>query len=264
MTGRVPVLGDLRESVLRLLAPAGDVQLPSLSREELFALGDCPALAHTDDQKWWDGLSGSEQVLVRGTAERGLLARNLLRLPEGSDELELDEGVWTILAARRRPSWLAIMQGLDEPGAEVQVIVSGIDLSPGLTMAVLVRARIAGVHAHRLIAAPKAPGVMVDWLLREPTTGRVGSEPVTSAPVGRTVEILRPRDPGTDDQVRYARAVVLLAAGARVRWSRIHPDGTPGEPEPVTGPELTGWLAAACGLLGEPVPGEPMAAGAGR
>jgi hypothetical protein len=249
---------DLIETVERLLKPEGDLQLPSLTREELFSLGDRPALVDQAAVEWREALTPSEQDLVKTTAQRSLLARNLLLARAGRPELDVDEQVAVLLAARRTPSWLAVLRGPDEPGGGVQIVVSGIDVEPGLTRAALISAGIEGIYAHRLLDAQKVPAELAAWLLRPTAPGWSGAPSATGGanrPAGRTIEVVRPSDSGPDsggpERVGYAHAVVMVTPGGQTRWAKVSPDGDRAAPEPVTAPELAEWLAA-CGLLGEP------------
>ena len=72
-------MDDARGLVDAVLA-GEDGRLPSLTREELIALGDNPVLRSAEDDAWWAGLDEAAQVAVLFTARRGLVARDLLRV----------------------------------------------------------------------------------------------------------------------------------------------------------------------------------------
>lgn len=229
---------DTSRTVLDILADPGDGTLPSLTREELFTLSDAPALAHAGDREWWHGLDATARELVAQTAQRGLVARNLLLAAEGGDGLVIDRRIRTILRARSEPSWLAV---LGEPAnTDVQIVASGIDLRDAQTAAALVSARLEGIYLNRLVSPADALDTLADWLVREPQQDE--------NPTGRTIELLAPRRPGLVDQVTSTRAIVL---GNGHSWVLCEVElDQPGDPRPVDARALHEWLASLLGLGG--------------
>lgn len=231
-------MADLSEVVVDLLATDGDHQLPSLTREELYALGDQPVLADAADVRWWDGLSQHARDLVAETAQRGLIARNLITASDAvqGPPLVVDDSVQVILQARRMPSWLIVVGEPtdDKTLPPAQVALSGIDLREHDTSAVLMSTRIAGIYAHRLTRPRTALDAAAEWLLAVPDA--------PAGPVGRTVEVILPVDLGRSG-VGDTRAIVLTA-GDQARISVLDADGQPGEPEPTDQAMLREWLIA--------------------
>jgi hypothetical protein len=224
-----------RRRVQELLAAGDDVHLPALTREELFALGDAPALVHAGDQQWWDALGPAERELVAATAQRSLIARNLLVAHPERDAFVPAPDVGVVLAARQAPSWLLVLR---EPQTDpnVWLVLHGIAVDPA-PEAALVAARVEGVYAHRLLALDAALATAADWLLRPPAPG--------AAPVGRTVEAITPRRPG-QAEVGDRRSIVLAGPdGARV--CDLDAAGERGEPAPVDPAGLRDRLRAALG-----------------
>ena len=185
-----PAADPTARTVLEILARPDDGTLPSLTREELWTLSDSPVLAHAGDTAWWEALDAEERELVMQTAQRGLVARNLLVASATGDGLDVDPQVAVVLRGRSEPSWLAV---LGQPAdRDVQLVVSGIDLQADVTAAALVSARLAGIHLQRLVPPDEAVTVMSEWLLRDP--------PEAGTTTGRTVEILHPsRTSGVSD-----------------------------------------------------------------
>lgn len=231
---------DTGRIVLDILAEPGDGTLPSLTREEMFALSDEPVLAHGGDRTWWDGLDDVGRELVQQTAQRGLVARNLLVAALDDDGLLVDGRVRAILRARAEPSWLVV---LGEPAnTDVQIVASGIDLHADETTASLVSARLAGIYLNRLVAPASAVDILADWLTR-------GAQQDDEA-TGRTIEILAPRRPGAVGPATSVRAIVL-GDGASWVLSEVNAQtGEPGDPRPTSGAELREWLAAHLALVG--------------
>lgn len=243
-------MSDLSQAVLDLLGAAGDARLPSLTRDELFALGDEPALAHGEDERWWAALDTPSRSLVAETAQRGLIARNLVVATEGDPPLVVADSVQVVLRARHSPAWLVV---LGEPGADegvpaVQVALLGIDLAAHETSAVLIQTRLVGIWAHRLTRPDVAVDAAVSWLLRPPLPGQ--------DVVGRTVEVLLPAaapGSGTTD----VRAVVMTNGAEAVLagfGSDAGPEepAEPPEPRPLDAGGLRRWLVNAVGSLADP------------
>jgi hypothetical protein len=233
-------MSDLHQAVLDLLGSAGDAKLPSLTRDELFALGDRPALGHAEDDLWWAELDSEARDLVAETAQRGLIARNLIVAGESDPPLAVADPVQIVLRTRNAPAWLLV---LGEPGADstlpaVQVALLGIDLAAHRTSAVLIATRIVGIWAHRLTVPAIAMDAAVSWLLRPPPAGK--------KTVGRTIEALLPASApgaGTTD----SRAIVMTS-GRQTVLSRIGRDG-PGISRLVSRADLRGWIIDAIGSL---------------
>jgi len=230
-------MADPSTTVRRLLDGADDVTLPTLTREELVALGDAPVLADGADAQWWTGLDADARQLVVQAAQRGLVARRLLTARPGQDELFVADEVQVILRARHEPSWLVVLREPDQTeGADVRVVVSGIDLRVHETAAALIGIRVDGIYAHRLAAGPTAVEAVVGWLLRPPAPG--------ASTVGRTVEALTPAEVGTT--VTYQRAILI---GTGAAWQRAFVDtaGNPADPEPIDEAALRTWIGHLMG-----------------
>ncbi|HEX2892610.1 MAG TPA: hypothetical protein VHO29_01235 [Marmoricola sp.] len=228
---------DLAAATARLTGETGDRQLVSLTREELYGVGDDPVLGHAADVVWWDALTDREQGLVLETAQRGLVARNLL-VPDGEGELVAADEVRVVLAARKAPSRIVVLTDpavRSSDGVGLQVAVLGLPVPEGAPYAFVVSVRIEGVYLHRLVTAEHAPEVAAEWLLRAPA-----DEP---GEAGRTVEVL---DPGSVDTVAARHRAVVVGRDGAWALSEVV-DGTPGEPDPVDGAALRTWLAARMG-----------------
>lgn len=234
---------DLAAAVLALLGSHGDVQLPALTREELRALGDQPVLGHGGDDAWWAELDVPARELVVETAQRGLIARNLIVGSDGDPPLRVADPVQVVLRARHEPAWILVVAqpSPDSTTPAAQVALYGIDLAEHDTAAVLIAARIEGIYAHRLTVPTVAVDAAVEWLLAPPADDAVT--------VGRTAEVLLPADPQRRDAVAEARAIVL---GTGTEWclSVLDATGEPSDPQPTDAPDLREWLIAAIAGLG--------------
>lgn len=232
---------DLAAAIAVLIEETGDRQLASLTREELYGVGDDPVLGHAADLVWWDGLTEREQGLVLETAQRGLVARNLL-VPDGADEVVAADEVRIVLAARRAPSRIVVLTDAavrTSDGSGLQLALLGLPAETAAPSAYVVSARIEGVYLHRLVTAEIAPDLAVEWLLRAPDQPVSGDE----VDAGRTIEILRPGDTGVDAARHRA---VLVGRGGAWALSEVR-DGAPDEPSPVDAEILRAWLISRAG-----------------
>ena len=211
--------------------------LPSLTREELVALGDTPVLQSADDEIWWAALGEQARAAVVAAARRSLVARGLLIPARGTDDLAVADPVRIVLETRTHPSWLLVLR---EPTAavDVYVVAAGIDVDDSGSAAVLLSARVEGIYLNRLYRPDVAIDEIAAWLVERPA-----DEPIDlDRPVARTFELIRPRRPGVRDAVADRRGIVL-GAGPAWRLADVDPDGSQSEPEPVDRPALRARLA---------------------
>lgn len=240
-------MSDLAQVVVDLLAVDGDVLLPSLTREELHTLGDQPVLAHAGDEQWWSSLGQASRELVADTAQRGLIARNLIVGSDGDPPLVVADPVQVVLRARHEPAWLLVLgePGSGEPATPVQFAVCGIDLREHQTSAVLISTRIEGIYAHRLTRPAIAVDAIVSWLLRPPADGAVTT--------GRTVELMLPADGARGREPSSDVRAILVGTGTQWVLSRLGPEGEPGEPMPIDASGLRAWIVDSIASLALPV-----------
>jgi hypothetical protein len=199
---------------------ADGVRLPRLTREELFALGDEPVLADVEDQTWWDGIGEESRSELVTAAQRGLVARDLVR-PNG-DTLDLDGRLTLILGARRAPAWIAVASGT------TRLRAYGLDMAEG-PYALLEHRPVPGVAnfvGMRLEAAVEA---MAAFLLRAPEDGEEAT--------GRRLEIMHPQPAG--DTHRRA----LVVGSRRASMAPVGPDGGVGDYAKVTPRSLAKEIA---------------------
>lgn len=64
-----------RDLIDVLLGDERDIVLPSLTREELIAMGDEPALAEGEDELWWQAQGDEVREALVTACHRGLVAR---------------------------------------------------------------------------------------------------------------------------------------------------------------------------------------------
>lgn len=228
---------DTIQAVRDLLREGGDAALPSLTREELFSLGDAPQLVHAGDVEWWSGLDDAGRALVAQTAQRGLIARNLLVAEPGRDDFVADRLVQVVLRARREPSWLIVLRE-PETSVDTWLVASGIDLDAHRTAAVLISARVEGIYANRLTGADLGLRTVLGWLLGAPAEGQ--------SYIGRTVEVIRPREDGVRPTIADLRLIVMTGATS-VHVSELDVDGGIGPAAATTPDELLGRLAVVLG-----------------
>jgi hypothetical protein len=185
------------------------VRLPRLTREELVALGDQPALVDAEDQAWWQGLDEKQRSQVVEGAWRGLLARNLARSTRTG--LEADARLRFILSARRAPAWLAVAS------ADTALRAHGLQLPEG-PYVLLEHRPVPGVA--NFVGMKLEPGLegVVAFLLRVPPEGQ---DTVT-----RRLEVFHP-EPHAAVERR------LLVVGDHVaQIATVSTDGRAGPPAP--------------------------------
>lgn len=235
-------IDDTSALVRSILDGPSDGTLPSLTREELFTLSDEPVLGHGGDTQWWQQLDAAGQELVMQTAQRGLVARNLLVAgggdsdgsdgSDGGDGLDIDARVRVILRARREPSFLLVA---GEPAAEVQFTGYGIDLVAGEHAAVLVSARLEGIYLNRLLTPAAAADTLAGWLVRSPADAE---------PAGRTIEVIHPAGSGgSGDEVSSERAIVFGDGASWVLSEIDAADGSPRAPRPSDETAVRTWIS---------------------
>lgn len=195
------------------------VRLPRLTREELVALGDQPALVDADDHAWWAGLGATQREQVVESAWRGLLARDLARSTRQG--MQADARLRFIVAARRAPAWLAVAS------ADTVLRAHGLDLPEGPYL-LLEHRPVPGVA--NFVGMKLDPGLdaVAAYLLRVPPDGE---ETVT-----RRLEVFHPEpDPSTERR--------LLLVGHHVaQIAMVSTDGQTGAPVPSDPAALTTTL----------------------
>jgi hypothetical protein len=161
------VVTDALEALLDDLDGHESVPYPSLTRDELLSLGDEPLLLDTDDVEWLDRLSPGTRAEVVATAQRGLVARDLVSARD-AETLDVDRRVRMILALRRVPAFVTLAgSASDHPVFRCYGV-----LGPDGTAAVLVEVRrMPGVGEYRLCTPRYAAGVVSRFLLT-PSPGR--------------------------------------------------------------------------------------------
>jgi hypothetical protein len=239
-----------RDLIDVVLGDAQDISLPSLTREELVAMGDEPMLAEAEDELWWQAQSDEVREALVGASHRGLVARGLLKPDLETGGLVAVDTVRVVLETRRHPSWLCVVR---EPVAqdETRVVIAGIERDDA-PPAAMITARIEGIHLSRLMGADEAVGEAVRWLTDTEfhTDTPNGMDPA-GRPLLRAVEVLLPRRPGVREEMGDRRAL-LVAVDSSWRLAEVDAQGTT-QPEQQVGPDEVGaWLRAA--IFGDGAP----------
>lgn len=203
------------------------VRLPRLTREELVALGDQPALVDAEDQAWWDGLDPAQREQVVESAWRGLLARDLARSTRKG--MEADARLRFIVTARHSPAWLAVATG------DTVLRAHGLDLPEGPYL-LLEHRPVPGVA--NFVGMKLEPGLdaVAAFLLRVPPDGH---DTVT-----RRLEVFHPEPHATTERR-------LLVVGDHVaQIAPVSSEGVAGAPEPTDPAALVGTLRTLAGRSG--------------
>jgi hypothetical protein len=218
-----------KEEVAGLLDQVGQrgrLQLPSLTREELAALGqlDAGPLRDAGEVAWWSRLDEGTRAAAAGTALHGLVARGLLRLVGPEPRLLPSPELAVLMAARTRPSFIAI-------GAEPQRLqplrLYGIVDRVGAPRCLLLEtAREDAVHDFELCTAAKAAEHLADWASAPLADG-------ARAVRMRTLEVLR-LDPSAPIRWR----LVVARGGDDAAFAEVDDQSRVGAPRVVVGTRL--------------------------
>ena len=196
------------------------VRLPRLTREELVALGDEPALVDAEDHAWWQGLDAAQRQQVAESAWRGLLARDLARSTRKG--MEADARLRFIVTARHSPAWLAVAT------ADTVLRAHGVDLPEGPYL-LLEHRPVPGVA--NFVGMKLDPGLeaVAAFLLRVPPEGEDA--------VTRRLEVFHPEpEPATQRRL-------LLVGDHVARIATVSADGQAGEPVATDPAALTATIA---------------------
>lgn len=190
------------------------VAYPSLTRDELFALGDSPLFVDTDDAAWWGGLAEDTRPEVLASAQRGLLARGLVDI-DSTDNARLDVSsrLRILLALRAAPAFVTLVGNYRHPSPILRCY--GV-LGPDERVAVLVEARVITGVAEYLLCRPNyAATTVARLLLAPPDTEDPEAVPAPdelgARMVRRRLELF---PPGSMERGRRFLAHAGLAAGA--------------------------------------------------
>jgi hypothetical protein len=195
------------------------VELTALSALELCAMGGPTfALFEEDAARAWLGLPDRRRrralkTVTEGMVERGLLAPN----PPGPDgeTYSMNPVLGLILAARYRPTWIAVTETADAGRRRTpQLFALGDQEVPVRAVVVEEPAALPGgasfpnarklgplglLYRYVLVSEARAAEVMAEWAIAPPP-----EVPGTEAPPARAVIVYRPADPGNEVGNRLA------------------------------------------------------------
>ncbi len=232
-----------RDLIDVVLGDERDIALPSLTREELIAMGDEPALAEAEDELWWQAQSDEVREALVTACHRGLVARQLLVPDLQTGGLVATDAVRVVLETRRHPSWLCVVR---EPvGQEdTRVVIYGIE-HESAPPAAMICARVEGIYLLRLTSAETAIDEAARWLtdleFHTETPDDLDRE---GRPLLRAVEIVLPRRPGVRDEPADRRAL-LAWAGEAWRLAELDTQGDAMPEQQVSTGDVRSWLRDA-------------------
>jgi hypothetical protein len=214
------------------LADAGQLRLPTLTADELAALGGLEArpLVDAESLDWWQGLSEDARRAVEASALRGLVARGLLA--PGREGAEAGRVALTpapelaiLLAAQRGPNFVGVGVEVDRP---VLRLFGVADEASGLRC--VVSERVTGMlHDYVLWSPHHAPTALAAWACAPPQDS--GQEAV------RTLDLVTP---GAGGPTRTRFSVMATATGGLL--SEPDAGGTLRSPERTTADDLAARL----------------------
>jgi hypothetical protein len=230
--------GRRAEEVLATAARTGSVDLPTLTRYELAALGalDQGAWRDGDDVAWWQGLDGETREAVTIAALRGMGARGLVDLagePVGEDEdrvpVATGPELACVLVARSNPSFLVIGRE-SVTGTRGRAWLYGIsEAGAGLRGVLSERVDDNGLHRFRLGSPDRAVGDFAAWAC-------------SPATVVRTIQAVLPEG-SRPPQHRF----VVAVQDHEAQLIDVSEDDRHADPRPVTPAELTDRLLDVVG-----------------
>jgi hypothetical protein len=216
----------------------GRVELPTLTREELAALGtlDAGPWRDADDLTWWSELPGETRRAVTVAALRGLGARGLVDLcrpPVGTDgpvQLPAEPELATVLVARARPAFV-VLGGEPEAGQLGRLRLYGVvEEGAGLRCLLSELVEEYGLHRFALCSPRRGLADLAGWACTPAAQDDQAGRP---RPSMRTLELIEPRAEGP----RETRLIVLVGTdGAAV--AEVGADDRPGEPAVTTADQL--------------------------
>jgi hypothetical protein len=218
---------DPQEETLRSLllvreaVTKGRVPLPTLTREELGALGSLEGApwAESRELAWWTGLSDGVRTAVSAAAVAGLGARGLVDLDAAPPvergartSLPATTELRVLLATRDRPTVLIVAgdAAAERPGL---IRLSAALVEEGGTACWLLEvAEEDGLHRFALCSADEALSRLAAWMC---LPAEVDPESGDPAPLVRTLDVLQPE--GTIRYVVFGgtRGVALAEADER-------------------------------------------------
>lgn len=221
----------------------GRVELPTLTREELAALGalDVGAIRDGEEISWWTGMDEDMRQAVAVAAIRGLGARGLLdlapRQPAGDSEqvqLPLEPELSAVLVPRANPAFLIV--GRDPVGGQRgRTWVYGIvEQGRGLRCILFERVEDTALHRFALCAPARGLTDFAEWACAPATAVDENGRP---GPMLRTVEIIQPAE-GGPNQHRF----IVLAGPDGARAARVRSETEPFEPSEITPDQLAAQL----------------------
>lgn len=221
-----------KEAVAALLDQVGQrgcLHLHALTREELAAVRQFYAgpLRDPGEEAWWLQLEEEALMAAAAAAIHGLMARGLLRLVGPEPRLLPSPELAVLVAARTRPSFIAIMAIAAETGRPPRLRLYGaVDRFGSPRCLLLETAREDAIHDFELCTAAGAAVRLADWV----------SAPLAEGVEGvwmRTLEVLRP-----DPLAPIRRRLVIARGPADAAFTEVEDDGHVGRPRTVFGTRL--------------------------
>lgn len=239
--GPNPRAADREARARRLVDEAlstGEVQLPTLTREELAALGSLESgpWRDADDLSWWAEMTEEARTAVTVGAIRGLGARGLLDLTQpaadaaGLVQLAPEPELGSVLAARVGPAFV-VVGGEPDAGQLGRFRLYGVAEGGGLRCLVTELVEDNGLHRFALRSPGAGFAAFAEWACAPAT--QVDAEGRPRPPV-RTLEVVRPRAEGP-----LVDRLLVLVGTQGVAVSEVGDDDQPGEPSVTTPDQLS-------------------------
>jgi hypothetical protein len=232
---------DRTRRARRLLDDAvstGRVELPTLSRDELAALGalDSGPLRDAGELAWWLDMSEEVRTAVTVAALRGLGARGLVNLDQppsdSTDVVQVPTApeLGAILASRAQPAFVAV-GGDPEAGQPGRLRLYGIlEEGRGVRCVLTELVEDSALHRFALCSSHRALGDLAEWAC---ATAATIDENGRTHPMARTLEVVRPSSTGPAE----TRLLVLVGTDA-VAVAEVGDDDQPGEPAVISAEDL--------------------------
>jgi hypothetical protein len=202
-----PALPPGMQALMDRVDAGGDLRLPSLTREELLALGSAAhPLIDAAEARWLAELSDDDRSSAAAAGARSLHERGLLGRDDG--RLMTKPEVQVLVALRRSPA--LVMIAADDSAASPAIRMYTAAHRSGEIEAVLAERVTPQGHAFLLCDPGTAVKELAAWAIAPPSKDSISGALQTATGSERTVDVYHP---SPDASLSYRVAIITSATG---------------------------------------------------